>query len=195
MRTRRDGSSRPRRYRAVQPWVVVWLSLVWLALWGAVTPLLVVSAPVVAVLVCLVFPLPPLRLGARVRWGALLVLLGRFAVDVVRASVQVAWVTLRQAPRRPGVPLRNALVRVDLASESDVVLTATVVMLSLVPGSVLVEARRSTHTLFLHVLDVHDDAGVERFRATVLEQEQRILAAFEPRADAPDPRRPEGAAA
>ena len=32
------------------------------------------------------------------------------------------------------------------------------------PGSLVVEARRSTHTLFLHVLDVRDQAGVDEMR-------------------------------
>ena len=184
MRTGRDGTSRPRRYRAVQPGVVIWLSLVWLALWGDITPLLVVSAPLEAVAICLVFPLPPLGMAGRLRPLGLLRLLGHFALDVVRASWQVAWVTVRQAPPHPRTPLRNALVRVDLVSESDLVLTGVTIMLSLVPGSVLVEARRSTHTLYLHVIDVRDDAQVERFRANALAQEQRILAAFTPRGPA-----------
>ena len=177
LRTRRDGSTRPRRIGAVQPRPVIWLSLVWLALWGSLTPLLVLAAPLVAVAVCWVFPLPRLRSTTRVHLGGLLVLLGHFAVDVVRASAQVSWVVLRQS-RRSARPLRNAVVEVDLTSDSDFVLTGVAILLSLVPGSVLVEARRSTHTVFLHVIDVDDDAGVERFRGQVLAQEQRILRSF-----------------
>lgn len=185
MRTSRRGVSRPSRYRAVQLPVVIWLSLVWYALWGGLSPLVLVSGPLVAVAVCVVFPLPPLRFSGRIRPLGLAVLLGRFAVDVARASGQVAVVTLRHSRRNPPVPLRNAVIEVDLASESDFVLTGVALMLSLVPGSVLIEARRSTHTLYLHVLDVGDDAGVEEFRRTVLDQEQRILRAFAPREQSP----------
>jgi multicomponent Na+:H+ antiporter subunit E len=51
-------------------------------------------------------------------------------------------------------------------------------MTCLIPGSLVVEARRSTHTLFLHVLDVGDLAGVERFRRSVLDQEARLVRAL-----------------
>jgi multicomponent Na+:H+ antiporter subunit E len=50
-------------------------------------------------------------------------------------------------------------------------------MVSLVPGSLVVEARRSTHTLFLHVLDVGDMAGVESMRSQVLALERRVVLA------------------
>lgn len=172
--TRRDGSVRPARYRALQPFALAWLTLVWLALWGDVSVLLVVSGVLVAVLACLSFPLPPVKLEARVRPLRLLVLALRFVVDVVRASLEVSVVVLRRRP------VRNAVVAVDLDSNSDFVLTGVAAMLSLVPGSIVVEARRSTHTLYLHVLDVPDVAAVERFRQDALAVEARFLAAFEP---------------
>jgi multicomponent Na+:H+ antiporter subunit E len=175
MRTRRDGTTRPARHRAVQPFAVVWLTLVWLALWGELTPLLVVGGVLVAVLVCLTFPLPPVDLAARVRPVLLAGVAARFLLDVVRASVQVAGVVLRRRP------VRNAVVAVDLATESDFILTMVAAMLSLIPGSVVVEARRSTHTLYLHVLDVPDAAAAEAFRRSALALEQRLLRALPPR--------------
>ncbi|MDN4162064.1 Na+/H+ antiporter subunit E [Nocardioides abyssi] len=177
LRTRRDGSTRPARHRAVQPLAVLWLTLVWLAMWGEVTPLLVIGGVLVAVLVCLAFPLPPIDLASGVRPLALARLVGRFLVDVVRASFQVSGVVLRRRP------VRNAVVAVDLESSSDFVMTLVASMLSLIPGSVVVEARRSTHTLYLHVLDVPDAASVEAFRRDALDLEQRVLRALPP--DAP----------
>ncbi|MBC9731622.1 Na+/H+ antiporter subunit E [Nocardioides marmotae] len=175
LRTRRDGSTRPARYRAVQPLALLWLTLVWLALWGEVTPVLVIGGVLVAVLVCVMFPLPPIDLASGVRPLALAALVGRFAVDVVRASIQVSGVVLRRRP------FRNAVVAVDLESSSDFVMTLVASMLSLVPGSVVVEARRSTHTLFLHVLDVPDRESAEAFRRDALDLEQRVLRALPPR--------------
>lgn len=177
MRTRRDGTTRPTRHRAVQPLSVAWLTVVWSILWRDLSLLVVGSGLLVAVLVCLVFPLPPIALFARVRPWPLAVLAGGFLVDVVRASLQVSAVVLRRRP------VRNAVVAVDLESSSDFVLTGVATILSLVPGSVVVEARRSTHTLYLHVLDTPDRARAERFRAEALAVEQRFLAAFVPRDD------------
>lgn len=180
VRVRADGSVRPVRYRAVQPFAILWLTLVWTALWGSFSPMVVVSGVLVAVLSCLAFPLPPVKLESRVRPWPLLLLALRFVLDIVRASVEVSAVVLRRRP------VRNAVVAVDLRSSSDFVMTGVAAMLSLVPGSIVVEARRSTHTLYLHVLDVPDEEAVEAFRRDALAVEDRFLAAFEPLPAPPD---------
>jgi multicomponent Na+:H+ antiporter subunit E len=173
IRQTRDGRYRPSRRRAVHWREVLWLTAVWVVLWGSWTLLSVVSGVLVAVLVCAVFPLPPLRMRVRPHPVGIVVLVARFLADVVVASAQVARTTLR-----PPTDLHNAIVRVPLRSESDVVLTATTLMVSLVPGSVVVEAHRATHTLYLHALAVRDTEDVERVRRMVWDQERRILAAF-----------------
>lgn len=169
-RTAVDG--RPRRFRAVQPGVVAWLTVLWLLLWGSVTPLLVVGGALVAVLVCVVFPLPALRMHLRVHPVALGWLLLRFGYDVVVASWQVTRVVLRRRP------LTNAVVAIQLRTPSDFVLTVVGEMLTLVPGSVLIEARRASHTIYMHVLDVGDEAAADAFRETALAQERRVVRAF-----------------
>jgi multicomponent Na+:H+ antiporter subunit E len=171
---RPDGSRKPSRYRAVQPWAIAWLTLLWVTLWGDITPTLVLGGVAVSVIMAVTFPLPPLDFGVKVRPLRLVALVARFLVDVIRASIQVTRVVLRRRP------VRNAVVAVDLASDSDFILTGVAAMLSLVPGSVVVEARRSTHTLFLHVLDVPDRLAAESFRVQALEVERRFMSAFEP---------------
>jgi multicomponent Na+:H+ antiporter subunit E len=161
------------RFGLLQLPMLGWLTVVWVVLWGSLSPLTVLGGFLVAVVACLVFPLPPLRLAMRVRPLPLLWLVLRFAVDVVVSSVQVARVVLR-----PARPLRNAVVEVNLRTPSDFVLTVVAEMTCLIPGSLVVEARRSTHTLFLHVLDVGDQEGVERFRQGVLDQETRVVRAI-----------------
>lgn len=173
----RDGGVRPSRYRAVQPLPLLWLTLLWCTLWGSFSLQIIVGGVLVAILVCVIFPLPPLRVDLRVRPLRAVGLVAGFLLDVVRASVEVTGVVLSRRQ------LRNAVVQVDLTSSSDFVLTGVASMLSLVPGSVVVEVRRSTHTLFLHVLDVPDAAAAEAFRQRALGVEQRFLAAFPPRED------------
>ncbi|MDT9593339.1 Na+/H+ antiporter subunit E [Nocardioides zeae] len=173
MRTTRSGKQRLARYRAVQWPMVLLLALVWWVLWGTYTPFSLLGGVVVAVLVCLVFPLPPLRLEMRLRPWPLVVLVARFHFDIVVASVQVAWTTLF-----PPKPLTNALVGVRLRSESDFVLTVVAELVSLVPGSVVVEVHRGTHSLFVHAIDVRNDDDVEAVRQRVLAQEKRVVDAF-----------------
>ncbi len=52
---------------------------------------------------------------------------------------------------------RSAIIRVQLRSHSDLYLTQTAELVSLVPGTIVVEARRATSTLYLHVLDAVSD--------------------------------------
>jgi multicomponent Na+:H+ antiporter subunit E len=151
----------------------VWLVVVWVALWGELSVANVVAGTVVAVVASVVFPLPPLQMHVRVRPLRLAWLVLHFLGDVVVASIQVSSTTL-QLHRQP----QNAVIEVDLRTESDFVLTVVAEMVSLVPGSLVVEARRSTYTLFLHVLDARDMAGVEKMRSQVFALERRVLLAF-----------------
>jgi multicomponent Na+:H+ antiporter subunit E len=167
------GRERPARYKSLQVTVLVWLTVVWVVLWGSVSLLTVLGGLVVAIVSCLLFPLPPLRLHVRVRPVWLLWLIVRFVADVVVSSIQVARVVLRR--RRP---LRNAVIEVNLRTPSEFVLTVVAEMTCLIPGSLVVEARRSSFTLILHVLDAEDLAGVERFRQGVLDQEVRVVRAL-----------------
>ncbi|WZH51304.1 MAG: Na+/H+ antiporter subunit E [Nocardioides alkalitolerans] len=173
MKTTRSGKQRPARYRSVQWPMVLVLTLVWWVLWGSYSLFSLLGGVAVAVSVSLVFPLPPLRMRVRVHPWALLVLLARFLWDVLLASLQVAWLTLF-----PPKPLTSALVEVKLRTDSDFVLTVVAELLSLVPGTVVVEAHRASHTLFLHAIDVTDEAGIERVRRDALEQEARVHRAF-----------------
>jgi multicomponent Na+:H+ antiporter subunit E len=165
----RGTPRRSGRLRVLQLPAIAWLTAVWVALWGELSLLGVVGGALVAVIVCLVFPLPRLPMGVRIRPLHLIWLVVHFLGDVVVASAQVSWTTL-QLRRTP----RNAVIEVDLRTESDLILTVVAEMVSLVPGSLVVEARRSTPTLFLHVLDVRDDAGVAKMRRQVDALERRI---------------------
>ena len=157
---------------------MVWLTVVWVALWGDVSVANILGGLAVSVAVCLVFPLPPLRMGLHVNLLRLGWLVLHFLGDVVAASAQVAWVTM-QLGRQP----RNAVIEVDLRTRSDLVLTIVAEMVSLVPGSLVVEARRSTHTLFLHVLDAKDMSGAERMRTQVFALERRVVRALGPESE------------
>ena len=93
--------------------------------------------------------------------------------DVVRASIEVAVIALT-----PRCTPRGAVVGVQLRSHSDLYLTLTAELVSLVPGSLVVEAQRLTGMLYLHVLDLERSGGAEAVRAHVLAQEERLLRAL-----------------
>jgi multicomponent Na+:H+ antiporter subunit E len=166
-----------RRWRAVQPTAVVWLMLVWVALWGDVSVANLVVGAALGAAICLVFPLPAVSVRMRPRPHLVLWVLLRFVADVFRASAGVIRVVLS-----PG-DLRNSVVAVDLRSGSDLVLTIVAEMTSLVPGSFVVEVRRSSHTLFLHVLDTPGVAAARQAQDRALALEERVVGALGIRLD------------
>jgi multicomponent Na+:H+ antiporter subunit E len=152
---------------------VAGLTVIWVLLWGRLNPLTVLGGLVVAAVVVVVFPLPPIDFGGRVRPVALLRLAGRFAVDLVAASFQVAALAFRF-----GHLPRSAVIAVRLEAPTDLGLTLTATLLSLVPGSLIVEADRESGVLYIHVLNLRDPADAARFRRSVLELESRVNAAI-----------------
>ncbi|MEU1761828.1 Na+/H+ antiporter subunit E [Micromonospora sp. NPDC005223] len=156
------------RNRAI---AVTGLVTVWVLLWGTFSWANVMSGLVVAAVLLVVFPLPPVTFAGRIRPVPLLRFLARFLRDLVVASAQIAWLAVRS--NHP----QSAIIGVRLRVNTDLNLTLNAEALSLVPGSLIVEADRSTGTLYVHVIGIRSRDEVERFRQSVLELEQRIVAA------------------
>lgn len=151
----------------------LWLAAVWVLLWGDLSVANVLAGLVLGYLVTHGLRMTPVDFHGRLRPLGLAHLVGRFLLDLVRASFEVSLIALR--PRH--VP-RGAVIRVQLRSHSDLYLTMTAELCSLVPGSLVVEAHRVTGVLYLHVLDVEQSGGIEAARTVVLDQEERVLRAF-----------------
>jgi multicomponent Na+:H+ antiporter subunit E len=150
-----------------------WLVLVWMLLWGTWSWANLISGTVLAVAVTVLLPLPPVVGGTRLHPVGLLIFLGHFFLDMVLSAAQVAWQTIRL--RAVG---QSAIIRVQMRSDSDLLLTIVAESLTLVPGSVVIDMDRGERTLSLHILHVRDLADVERRRAAVLAEEERVVRAF-----------------
>lgn len=152
--------------------MVVWLTGVWVLLWGELSVANVVVGAFLAIGLLTVFPMPKIGFEGRPWVPGMAALAVRFTGDVAMASVQVA---RRALGRR--VP-RGAVIRVRLRSHSDLLLTITSQLCSLVPGSIIVEAHRLTGTLYIHVFDVDDAGGIDAARAHALAIERRVMYAL-----------------
>ncbi|PZF87909.1 Na+/H+ antiporter subunit E [Micromonospora endophytica] len=170
-------ASAPRLSRAArrrnQIVAVIALVAVWVLLWGTFSWANVIGGLAVAAVLLAVFPLPPVTFAGRIHPVATLRFWLRFLRDLMVASVQIAWLALR-----PGHVPRSAIIAVRLRVNTDLNLTLTAEALSLVPGSLILEADRTTGTLFIHVINVDSLDEVEQFRRGVLELEARIIAAI-----------------
>ncbi len=62
-----------------------------------------------------------------------------------------------------------------LRSHSDLLVTATGHVISLIPGSLVVEVDRSTSTLYIHGINVRDAQDVARLRKEVRDTEAGLI--------------------
>ena len=150
-------------------WVLVAVAL-WCLLWGGVDLKNVLGGIVVALLVFVLFPMPPTGHELTLRPVRFVLFAARFLLDVVISAVQVGYYSVRPGPQPP-----SSVIAVRMASRSDFFLTFTGVLCTLIPGSVVVEAQRATGMLFLHTFNAGSVEDVERARADVLAQEERLL--------------------
>ncbi|MGC0418981.1 Na+/H+ antiporter subunit E [Embleya sp. AB8] len=171
---------RPARgYRRVSPLLVVWLTAVWVALWGTLTAANVLTGIVLAVLLLTLLPLSPARDRLAFRPWGLVRFVVLFAVDLVVSSLRVAWQALW-----PGRLPRSSVVGVELATRSDVLLTLIVLALNVMPGSIVIEIRRDgPTTLYIHALGADTPAAVAAARRAVVRLEARAVGAFGTRAE------------
>lgn len=149
------------------------LVLLWMLLWGNFSWLNVLTGAIFATVVSTVFYLPAVQLSGRINLWRLLIYLGRLLFDIMRASVDVAYLALA-----PGYQASNAIEAIHLRTRSDIILTWVAVSTSIVPGSIVVDIDRVHSTLYLHVLNVKTTEELERFRKAVLDTERRIVLAI-----------------
>lgn len=176
---------------SVSPFGLFWLTLVWVLLWGKISLLSVVGGLVIGYIVLALFPLPYVRVRLRPRLIGIVVLVSRFLWDLVRASIEVAWLAIR-----PGEPTRGVVMDMELAGDDALLQTLTAEMVALVPGSVVIDLDPLSRILTIHALNVTTRAEAEKVRHRVRGQEARVLRALHPDPESLlDPRRRRDAAA
>nr|WP_258399321.1 Na+/H+ antiporter subunit E [Micromonospora noduli] len=147
-----------------------WLVVVWNLLWGDINWANLVGGLLVGAAVLVFYPLPAVSFGGRLRPWALLVFAGRFAVELVSASLHVARIAVQ-----PGYRPRGAIIAVRLRVPTDLNLALTAEAVSLVPGTLILEVDRDSGTLYLHVLDTHGPGDLDAARDRTLTIERRIV--------------------
>ncbi|WP_349878400.1 Na+/H+ antiporter subunit E [Micromonospora sp. HUAS YX12] len=164
------GRGGRRRDQAV---ALAWLVVAWMLLWGDVSWGNLFAGLVVGVAVLLFFPLPPVTFGGRVRPRALLVFAATFVVELISASVHVAGVALHFGYRP-----RGAIIAVPLRVRTDLNLALTAEVISLVPGTLILDVDRAEGVLYVHLLDVRGPEDITASRERVLAVERRIVRAI-----------------
>lgn len=169
---------RPKTPLKLELPLILFLGFFWMAVWQSFELGTFILGVVYGAIVVRVFYLPPLRRSGRVNIFWALVQATRFLGKMVVASFEVSWLAVVKGPR-----IRNSIIAVQLRSHDDLIITLTGHFLALVPGSLVVDVDRTTATLYLHVMNITDDAGAERIRADALRTEKLFIRTIGNRSD------------
>lgn len=156
-----------------RPLSVFGMTLMWMLLWGSAAPVIVLSGMLIGYLIDIVFPLPPIFWRGKLRPIGVVVLVFHLLWDLMVSSFRVVALVFHRR-----VNLNAGIVRVDLHSDNDLYQVQVSELISLVPGTVVVEVVRSPRRLYLHVIDLVGDDAVGRVQRMVFDVESRVLRAF-----------------
>ncbi len=150
--------------------LLVWLVFVWGALWQDFSAGNLLFGALISVVVARLLYLPPVELGGRFNVLRATVFAVIFLGKVVAASFQILALAVGTGPR-----VISAVVAVPLRSHSDLLVTATGHVISLIPGSLVVEVDRSTSTLYIHGINVRTAEDADRLRKEVRDTEAGLI--------------------
>jgi len=162
------------RRTLLRAWVLCWLILVWILLWGSVSAANILSGLTIALIITLLLPLPTVPIEGRVHPLSLLRLVLQIAGYLVLSSFQLAWLAVK-----PGPPPLSAVLRAHLALKSDLVLALAVNIINLTPGTIVLEIDQVRRMIYIHVIDVGSERSVNRFYRQVAEIERLLIRSFE----------------
>ncbi|GGL28479.1 Na+/H+ antiporter subunit E [Nocardia jinanensis] len=157
--------------------ILIWLTVVWVALWGRVSIANVAAGLAAGAIIMVALPLPRIPVRGRLR---LLPLLKLAAVSVyygLESSLQLAWFALRPVP-----PPVSGVLKVQFAFKSDLVLVLCTNLLNLIPGTMVLELDREQCVVYVHVIDVSSEEAVAKFYRTIRVVEGLLIDTFQRRA-------------
>ncbi|MEV5648397.1 Na+/H+ antiporter subunit E [Nocardia sp. NPDC052254] len=163
---------------AVRIGVLIWLAVVYTALWGTASAANLIGGLVIGVLIMVLLPLPRVPVKGGLHLLPLLKVVVLTAYYAVESSFQIAWFAVRPA----GAPVSGVL-RVRMAIDSDLVLVLCADVLNLIPGTMVLELDRTAGLAWVHVLDVGSEAAVEKFYRITRQLEGLLISAFERRGE------------
>lgn len=149
--------------------LVLWLTLVWVLLWGTLDVGTLVFGLLVALLVSVLFPAPVIRTGMVLRPLPLLWLVGYLAWDLVISTLRVTWQALRLGPNATA-----GIVEVRLRVDSDHLTALIASAISLAPGQFVLQIDRVDRICYVYTL-CNDD--VESVRRDVGRLERYVVSA------------------
>mgnify|MGYP001260776412 FL=1 len=158
-----------------RPTFILWLTIMWCLLMGAVTWASVFGGMLVGLGIVFFLPLPAMPISElNVSWGRLIRYMFIWTGELLWASVKVGWIAIR-----PGEKPKNAILRGPMRVENELVLSFAVVLYNLQPGGTVAEIDIANRMLTVHVLEATTQADIDREVANLVSLERHMISIFE----------------
>ncbi|MCX0270695.1 Na+/H+ antiporter subunit E [Nocardia zapadnayensis] len=157
--------------------ILIWLTAVWVALWGRVSVANVLAGAGVGVVIMVALPLPWIPTRGRLRPVPLVKLTAVSIYYALESSLQLAWFAVR-----PGPPPPSGVLKVQFAFRSDLVMVLCTNLINLIPGTMVLEIDREHCAAYVHVIDVSSAEAVAKFYHTIRVLERLLIDGLERRA-------------
>ncbi|RRO13247.1 Na+/H+ antiporter subunit E [Saccharopolyspora rhizosphaerae] len=144
--------------------LVLWLTAVWVLLWGTFDVGTLFFGLVVALLVSVLFPSPMIRTGMVLRPLPGLRLVAYLAWDLVVSTLRVAWQAVRYRHAATA-----GIVAAHLSVDSDHLIAIIASGVTLAPGKFVLQIDRATSTCYVYAL------GFREGDEESVRQEMRLL--------------------
>lgn len=149
--------------------LLIWLTVVWVMLWGTLDLGTVFFGVLAGVVVIAVFPVAPISTNIVVRPVRLASLATYLFWDLLISTVRVAWQALRYRGEA-----KAGIVEVRLRTDSDHLTAMVANAVSLAPGKFVMQIDRAHRLCYVYVLGMSDE-DAESVRREVLELEARVV--------------------
>lgn len=155
--------------------ILVWLTVLWVLLWGDLSVANVASGLAVGVAVLVFARLPAVARSddpdvARVSIPHLLWFGVYVVYKLIESNMVLAWEIVTPRNR-----INTGVIAVPLRTQSNLAMMTVANVITLTPGTMTLEAHGDPAVLYVHVLHLHD---VERVRADLLKLEDLSVQAF-----------------
>lgn len=162
------------RSNLLRLFVLGWMTLVWVLLWGTFSAANLLGGIAVAVIVTVMLPLPRVPVEGRLHVLSAMRLAAVIFVDTMKSTVSVGWLAIRPAP-----PPVTGVLRCRLTIKSDLVLTLWADIMNNIPGTMVLEIDQARRIVHVHVLDVGTDRKVADFYRSARRIERLLISTFE----------------
>ena len=150
---------------------VLWLTSIWVVLWGQIDVRSVLGGLLVAFLLGAGIPSSAPVDADAVRPWAILRFVIFFIGSIIRSNAIVAWEIIT-----PGLRVREGIVAVPLYGASDLVVSLVAHAIGGTPGTLVVDIDRGDPTIvYVHILHMR---SIEHVRLNILDLARRFVAAF-----------------